>query len=150
AAGALGGTKIPTGAGTAGGVVGAANDVAGIYGGIQRGGALGYTRAGSAAVDLATKAGVDTGVAGEAVPYVGAALSLYNFAENYQSGDTGGDTIRGAEAGAAIGIVIPVVGSVVGGIVGGVVGALSSAFGPGEKDPEMDIWAGYANAYNKN
>src|SRR5205807_1104822 len=129
--------------------VGALGDIAGIYTGIQRGDAVGYIQAGADVINLAGAAGYDTGVAGEIAGPVGAALAVYNFAENYQSGRTGSDTAMGAEAGAAVGSVIPGIGTVVGAVIGGVIGAASSAFGPGAKDPEDVTFGKYTQAFNK-
>lgn len=111
----------------------------GIYSGIKQGGVAGYSGAAVNAAQLGARAGIfggASGTIGAAAGYAAIPLSLYNFAENYQSGKTGSDALNGAEAGAAIGSVIPGLGTVIGGVIGGAVGALSSAFGPGAKDPE--------------
>ena len=102
--------------------------------------------------DAAANAG--TGAVGEALPFIGAAYSLYNTVNNYQSGATGADALSGAETGAsigaAVGSIIPgigtAIGAVVGGVIGGVVGAIASAFGPGKTDPETTDWNSYLTA----
>jgi hypothetical protein len=117
-------------------------NVLGLYNGIKQGGVAGYGQAANSAYGLATGTG--------GIPGVGQALSVYNFAKNYQSGDTGGDALRGAEAGASIGsMIVPGIGTIVGGVIGGAAGALSSAFGNGKVDPENANFNGYTQAYNK-
>jgi hypothetical protein len=93
----------------------------------------------------------DTGLAsslGNAAGALAIPLSLYNFASNWQSGNTSSDTIQGAETGATIGSAVPAVGTLIGAGVGAAVGALSSALGPGETDPEEGTWDSFYNAYN--
>lgn len=103
----------------------------------------------SGAMDAATAAPWTQGLGYAAIP-----LDLYNFAQNWQSGNTGSDAMQGAETGAAIGSVIPGIGTVIGGLVGGAAGALSSAFGGGRHDPESDMLHGltgqYGQLYNQN
>lgn len=118
----------------------AGSNILGLYSGIKQGGAAGYAQAANSAYGLAT------GSAG--IPVVGQALSVYNFAKNWQSGDTGGDALRGAEMGASIGSVVPVIGTAVGALIGGAVGAISSAFGNGKVDPENANFEGFTKAYN--
>lgn len=111
---------LSQGAGTLGNALG-------IYSGIKQGGVRGY---GSAAVNAAQLANV---------PYAGylaAPLALYNFGSNWRSGATGSDALSGAETGAEIGSMFGPLGTLAGGVIGGAAGALSSAFGPGAKDPE--------------
>jgi hypothetical protein len=134
--------------------LGAAGNVAGIVSGLKEGGVTGYGGAAVNAGQLLGRFGTSAGLSEEAsgdilegANVVGAGLSLYNFAENYQSGATGPDALRGAEAGAAVGSVVPVVGTVLGAVIGGVVGAISSAFGPGKKDPEQNDWDYYFSVY---
>lgn len=125
----------------AGAGIQAGANVLGLYSGIKQGGVAGYAQAANSAYGLAT------GSAG--IPGVGAVLSTYNFAKNYQSGDTGGDALRGAEAGASIGsMIVPGIGTVVGAVIGGAVGAISSAFGNGKVDPENSNFNGFTQAYN--
>lgn len=142
--------------------LGALNNVAGIYTGIEKGGVLGDGGAVANAASLygnisniSDAAGAGSfaygDLAGAVGSYVAAPLALYNAIENYQSGDTGGDTIRGAEAGAAIGTaVVPGIGTIVGGALGAVVGAASSAFGPGKEDQENVTWDNYAKTFDSN
>jgi hypothetical protein len=125
----------------------------GLINGIQQGGVAGYSTAG---IDAA-KLGIQTGLIQNspalqgALGIAGAGLSTYNFIKNYQSGATGADALNGAQAGASIGsMIVPGIGTVVGGLIGGAAGALSSAFGPGKKDPETYSWDGYLNAVSSN
>jgi hypothetical protein len=136
-----------------GGALGAAGGVLGVYNGLQQGGVAGYGGAAVGALHagagVATMAG-DTGLAGTLGNAAGALaipLSVYNFANNWQSGNTSSDAIQGAETGAAIGSVIPGVGTLIGAGVGAAAGALSSALGPGETDPEQATWGNYLAAY---
>lgn len=115
---------------------GAATNVLGIYNGINQGGVVGDTSAAANAAQLGARTGFLPGAVGTAAGYVAAPLAVYNFAKNYQSGATGSDAMNGAAAGAAVGSVVPVVGTAIGAIAGGAIGALTSAFGPGAKDPE--------------
>lgn len=116
----------------------------GLYQGIEAGGVAGGAETAVSGARLAATAGAATGLlsSGTASMISGVAgdlaapLALYEFVQNYQSGNTSQDTMQGAEAGAAIGSVIPVVGTAIGAVVGAAVGAISSAFGGGEKDPE--------------
>jgi hypothetical protein len=134
--GAFGGNSGAVGGGAVQGL-----DVLSIYSGIKQGGVAGYAQAANAAYGLAS------GTAG--IPGVGQALSVYNFAKNWGSGDTGGDALRGAEAGASIGtMVLPGIGTLVGGAIGGAVGAISSVFGNGKVDPENSNFNGFTQAYN--
>lgn len=148
----FGGTSNPTlGAG-----LGIAGGALGIYNGIKQGGVAGYggaavggLQAASGAESLLGNAGA-AGALGSAAGYVAAPLAVYNAVNNWQSGKTGSDTLNGAEAGAAIGTgILPGIGTVVGGVIGGAVGALSSAFGPGAKDPEQANFGNYATAYKQ-
>lgn len=135
-----------------------------IISGIQQGGAGGYTSAGINTAALAGRIGAQAAssglisqgagqVAGEigavAGPLAGA-YSLYQFAKNWQSGNTGADALSGAETGATIGAVAGPVGALAGAVIGGAVGAISSAFGGGRADPETMALNNYAPAYNKN
>lgn len=141
---ALGANKALNAAGGYGSsnpMLGAAGNVLGIYNGIKQGGVAGY---GGAAVNAAQLAGVG----GSAIPYVGAAIGAYNVLTNSQSGRTGSDALQGAEAGASVGAAFGPIGMGVGAVVGGAVGAIASAFGPGAKDPEMQNWGNYTQAYN--
>lgn len=124
----------------------------GIYSGIKQGGVAGYGGAAVNAAGLAENAGLISASStfGQAIPVAGAALSLYNFGKNYQSGATGSDALNGAEAGAAVGSIVPGIGTVIGGVIGGAVGALSSAFGPGKKDAETANVQGLINATSSN
>lgn len=116
-------------------------NILGLYSGIKQGGVAGYAQAANSAYGLAT------GSAG--IPGVGQVLSVYNFAKNWGSGDTGGDALRGVEAGASIGsMVLPGIGTLVGGAIGGAVGAISSVFGSGKVDPENSNFNGFTQAYN--
>lgn len=149
ASAALGAARLANKAGvfgapssTVGGGLGAASGILGIYNGLQQGGVSGY--AGATAGALGTGAGVASmagekalaSTLGSAAGAIAAPLALYNFATNYQSGAGGSDALNGAEAGATIGSGFGPIGTVVGGVIGGAVGAISSAFGPGAKDPE--------------
>jgi hypothetical protein len=130
-----------TNIGAVGGAAIQAMNVLGLYSGIKQGGVAGYAQAANSAYGLVS------GTAG--IPGVGQALSVYNFAKNWQSGDTGGDALRGAETGASIGsMVLPGIGTLVGGVIGGAVGAISSAFGSGKVDPENANFNGFTQAYN--
>jgi len=144
---ALGANKALNAAGGYGSsnpMLGAAGNVLGIYNGVKQGGVAGY---GGAAVNAAELAGVG----GSYIPYVGAALGAYNVIANSESGRTGSDALQGAEAGAAIGTaVVPVIGTAVGAVIGGAVGAIASTFGPGAKDPEMQNWSNYKDAFNQD
>ncbi len=118
--------------------LGAAGGALGIYNGIKQGGVMGYGSAAVGAGNVALNTGLISAgsTVGQAIPVLGAALSTYNAVANYKSGATGSDALNGAEAGAAIGSIIPGIGTLIGGVIGGAVGAISSAFGPGAKDPE--------------
>jgi len=139
--------------------VGAAGgDILGIIQGVKAGGVSGYGQAGIDAARLGVMGGKAAGLlssgtaseVGSALGYAAIPLSVYNFAKNWQSGNTGADALSGAATGASIGSVIPGVGTVIGAGVGAAVGALSSAFGPGKMDPENVGWNNYAAAYHKN
>lgn len=110
-------------------------DALSIYQGLQQGGVRGYGQAAGSGLRLAGLLSNNPELASIG-GYVMAPLAVYNAVNNWQSGKTGSDALNGAEAGAAVGSVIPGIGTVIGGLVGGAVGALSSAFGPGAKDPE--------------
>jgi hypothetical protein len=128
---------------------GAGLDALGIYSGLQQGGWQGDTRAGASALGLA---GILSNTPGlqQAAGYIAAPLDVYNFVNNWQSGKTGSNALNGAEAGAAVGSIIPGIGTLIGGVVGGAVGALSSAFGPGAKDPETADVQNVINAVSSN
>jgi hypothetical protein len=130
--------------------VGELSNLYGIYSGIQKGGVGGYGSAAVNAGQLAERLGVisSTGPLGATIPVLGAALSIYSFADNWQSGKTGSDALQGAQAGAAIGSIVPGVGTALGAVVGAAVGALSSLFGPGATDPEQATFGNYLAAYN--
>jgi hypothetical protein len=128
------------------------SNLANIYTGLKQGGVLGYGGAAVNAAQLGSRTGAfgeASGTVGEIAGPLAAGLSVYNFAKNWQSGDTGGDALRGAEAGASIGSVIPGLGTIAGAVIGGAVGAASSLFGPGKEDPENANWDQYAAAYDK-
>lgn len=126
---------------------GGVGDVLGIYSGIQQGGLAGY---GTSAADTAKLAGYLSGDTALSTlgGYIAAPLSLYDFAKNWQSGNTGADALGGAEAGASIGSIVPGVGTVIGGLVGAAAGALSSAFGGGKPDPETTADKGLQSQYS--
>jgi hypothetical protein len=130
-----------------GGALGAAGGALGLINGIQQGGVSGYGGAAigglKAGAGVATMAG-DTGLAsslGNAAGAIAIPLSLYNFASNWQSGNTSSDAIQGAEAGATI-------AGPWGALAGAAIGAASSAFGPGETDPEQYEANNYIDAFN--
>lgn len=131
-------------------------NAAGIYSGIKQGGVVGYGSAAINAADIyARSAGmgstIGSGLGGDILGGATAALAVYQFAENWQSGKTGADTVSGAEAGASVGTaILPGIGTAVGAVIGGVVGAVSSLFGPGAKDPENVGWDQYAAAYQRH
>lgn len=136
--------------------VGAAGSALGIYNGIKQGGVAGYGGAALSGGTLAQQMGANFG--GSTIPVAGAALADYNAIKNWQSGKTGSDTLNGvgagAATGAAVGSIVPGIGTAigagVGALVGGAAGALSSAFGPGAKDPEQATFDNYAKAYAHN
>jgi hypothetical protein len=119
-------------------------NVLGVIQGLQTGGISGYGQAGINMGSLAIKGlsatgEIAPGVASEASSVLGYAaipLSVYNFAKNWQSGNTWGDVMQGAETGAAIGSAIPGVGTLIGAGVGAAIGGISSAFGPGKISQE--------------
>lgn len=135
---------------TAGPGLGAASGALQLYTGLRQGGVMGDASAAAGALRVGQgAAGLlgDTGAAsalGTAAGAIAAPLSLYNFVNNWQSGNTGSDAINGAETGAAIGSIVPGIGTLIGGALGGVVGAISSAFGGGSADPETTSWNGLA------
>jgi hypothetical protein len=136
-----------------GGALGAAGGVLGVYNGLQQGGVAGYGGAAVGALHagagVATMAG-DTSLAGSLGNAAGALaipLALYNFANNWQSGNTTSDAISGAETGATIGSAFGPEGTLIGAVGGAAIGAASSAFGPGKTDPEEGTYASYLNAY---
>lgn len=135
------------GTGSTGQAIGAASNALGIYNGINKGGVAGYGSAAVNAGQLAENMGAisSSSALGEAIPVAGAALSVYNFANNWKSGSTGSDAMNGAAAGAAIGSIVPGIGTAIGAVIGGAVGALSSAFGGGAVDPES---SGVQNVIN--
>lgn len=110
-------------------------DALSIYQGLKQGGVQGYGKAAGSGLQLAGMLSSNPALSA-AGGYILAPLSIYNAVNNWQSGKTGSNALNGAEAGAAVGSVIPGIGTLIGGVVGGAVGALSSAFGPGAKDPE--------------
>lgn len=110
-------------------------DALNVYQGIKQGGWQGYGKAAGSGLQLAGMLSNNPAL-GAAGGYILAPLSVYNAVNNWQSGKTGSNALNGAEAGAAVGSIIPGIGTLIGGLVGGAVGALSSAFGPGAKDPE--------------
>lgn len=133
--------------GAVGQYAGAAGNVLGIYSGLKQGGVAGYGGAAVNAAQLGSKLGAfggASGAIGTAAGAVAIPLNLYNEVNTWRSGATGSDALAGASTGASIGAtvgsVVPVIGTAFGGLVGGVIGgaagALSSAFGPGAKDPE--------------
>jgi hypothetical protein len=130
------------------------SNLANIYTGIESGTPLGYTSSAINAAQLATRFGElggTTGTLGQALPFAADALSLYEFAKNWQSGATGADALSGAQTGATIGTsILPGVGTVVGAAIGAAAGAVSSIFGPGRMDPENVGWDQYAAAYQKS
>jgi hypothetical protein len=138
--------------GAAGNAVGAAGNAMGVYNGLQKGGVAGYGSAAVNAGELAEQTGLlsSTSTVGQAIPVVGAALSVYNFANNWQSGNTASDAENGAAAGAAVGSIVPGIGTAIGAVIGGAVGALSSAFGPGKTDPETSGVQNVINATSSN
>jgi hypothetical protein len=145
---AFGSASGEVGAGAAG-----AGNVLGIVSGLERGGASGYGGAAINAAQLGNQLGMFGSQSSDVASVLGpaaAALAVYNFASTWQSGKTGSDALSGAEAGAAIGSVVPGIGTVIGGVIGGAVGAISSAFGPGAKDPEQYTWQNYFSEYQKN
>ena len=125
-------------------------DILGIYEGVKQGGGVGYTEAAANAAKLGAATGELPGVVGTAAGYVAAPLSVYEFAKNWQSGNTGSDALSGAEAGASFGSIIPGIGTVIGAVIGGAAGALSSAFGGGRADPETQNLNSIAPQINKN
>lgn len=127
--------------------------------GLQTGGVMGYGGAAVNTASLAARLGAQTGTmsAGTAAEIASVAnpladaLSVYQFARNWQSGATGADALAGAQTGATIGTsILPGVGTLVGAGIGAAVGAVSSIFGPGKTDPENIGWDQYAAAYQKS
>jgi hypothetical protein len=79
---------------------------------------------------------------------IGAAGSLANEAETYQSGASVSDTVSGLETGAAIGTtILPGIGTAIGALAGAAGGAIASAFGGGRADPETSSWNSFIAAY---
>lgn len=136
--------------GTIGGTIGEMGLGLGVYQGIQQGGVAGYTGAAADATMLGAKMGLLSKGAGAAAGYVAAPLAIYNFAENWKSGDTTSDTMSGVSAGATVGSLFGPIGMGVGAVIGGAVGALSSLAGPGKKDPETASWDKYLPIAMKN
>lgn len=123
------------GAGTIGGL-------ASIYGGIKQGGVQGYTQAASGALQTANSLGYNVaggaaGVAGKAIPVIGALYSAYGAYESAKVGDKKGAVAQGAAAGAAIGSVVPVIGTAVGAVVGAVVGLIGASLGNKDNPSEL-------------
>jgi hypothetical protein len=141
-------------AGTVGGLAADVSNLANIYAGLQRGGATGYGGAAVNAAQLGSRVGAFgqySGEVGQAAGALASALSVYNFAKNWQSGATGQDVLLGAQAGASIGTeVLPGVGTIIGAGIGAAVGGVSSLFGPGRQDPENTSWDQYAAAYQQH
>lgn len=124
----------------------------GIYSGIQQGGVGGYGGAAVNAAQLGSAVGAfgdASGAIGNAAGYAAIPLALYNEVNSWESGATGKDALGGASTGAAIGTaVLPGIGTAIGALLGGAAGALSSAFGPGRKDPETSAFDKYVAAYH--
>lgn len=140
-------------AATVGGLAADVSNLGNIISGIQQGGVEGY---GGAAINTAALA-ARTGALGSMSGTVGAvagplagAISLYEFAKNWQSGATGSDALAGAQTGATIGAIAGPMGALVGAGIGAAVGALSSAFGGGKADPETMGLNNYVPQFNKN
>jgi len=135
-----------------------------IYQGINAGGGLGYSEAGLGATMLAgnlMQQGANMGLLAASTGDEGlamssfagpatAALSIYEFARNMQSGATGSDMLQGAETGATVGSLAGPIGSLIGAGIGTAVGAVGSLFGPGRMDPENVGWDQYAAAFDKS
>lgn len=152
--------KLSTNLGAFGGSTGVAGTLAAdvtnlgnIITGIQRGGVTGYSSAGINAAVLGARTGAFGGASsavGAAAAPLASALSVYEFAKQWQSGATGADALAGAQTGATIGTeVLPGVGTLIGAGIGAAAGAVSSLFGPGREDPENIGWNQYAAAYQK-
>lgn len=124
-------------------------DALGIYQGLEQGGWQGYGKAGASGLQLAGLLSENPALA-TAGGYIMAPIDAYNEVKNWRSGATGADALSGAETGAAIGSVIPVIGTALGAVTGGAVGALSSAFGPGAKDPETYAVQNVIDAVSSN
>jgi hypothetical protein len=107
-------------------------DILNIYQGLKQGGWEGDTKAGASALQLLGGPGG------------------YIAGKSWKSGATGSDALSGAQTGAEIGSIIPGIGTVIGGLIGGAAGALSSAFGPGAKDPETYAVQNVIDATSKN
>jgi hypothetical protein len=131
----------------------------GLYLGLRQGGAEGYASAaagGLGAAGAGASLAGDTalgGVLGSAAGTIAAPLAVYEAVNNYQSGKTGQDAAQDASAGAAVGSAFGPIGTAAGAVIGGAVGALSSAFGPGAKDPETADVQGlidYTGAHGNN
>lgn len=124
----------------------------GIYNGLQQGGVAGYGGAAVNAAQLGSMAGMfgdASSAIGNAAGYAAIPLSLYNEVNSWESGATGKDALGGASTGAAIGTaVLPGIGTAIGALLGGAAGALSSAFGPGRKDPETSMFDKYNELYH--
>jgi hypothetical protein len=126
----------------AGRVGGGLAGVADVYSGIQQGGVKGYTQAASGALQTANSLGYNTGagalgMAGKAIPLVGAAISAYGAYESAKVGDKKGAVSQGAAAGAAIGSVVPVIGTAVGAVIGAAVGLIGASLGDKQQASEM-------------
>lgn len=148
-----GSSQVGAAASTAGGLAADVANLGNIIQGIQQGGVTGYGGAAVNAAALASRTGALgslSGTVGAVAGPLAGAISLYEFAKNWQSGSTGADALSGAETGATIGAVAGPVGALAGAVIGGAVGAISSAFGGGRADPETMALNNYAPQYNKN
>jgi hypothetical protein len=135
------------------GLAGEAGNVLGIVGGLQQGGVEGYGGAAINTAELGAKTGAfgaASSTVGEVAGVAGAALSVYEFAKNWESGNTTSDTLSGAETGASIGAYYGPIGAAIGAIGGAAFGALSSVVGPGKTDPETADWNKYLPFATKN
>lgn len=122
-----------------------------IINGIRQGGVSGYGQAGLGAAQLGSNLGAFSPAVGQFAGYAAIPLSIYNEAQNWQSGATANDALGGASTGAAIGTAIaPGIGTLIGAGLGAIGGGISSAFGGGKKDPETLNWNQYVQAYNQN
>jgi hypothetical protein len=151
----LGAISAPT-AQTIGSLAGDVANLAGIYQGIQRGGVTGYGGAAANTAALASRlptsvtglSSSEAATLGKVAMPIASALSVYNFAKQWQSGATGQDILGGAQMGATLGTEFGgPVGALIGGAAGAAFGAVSSLFGPGRTDPENISWDQYAAAY---
>lgn len=116
--------------------------VASMYSGIQEGGLKGYTQAAGGALQTANSLGYNTGagalgMAGKAIPIIGAAIAAKGAYDAAKVGDKKGAVMQGASAGAAIGSVVPVIGTAVGAVIGAVVGLVGASLGNKENPSEI-------------